>query len=515
MKYLIAIFTGLVVLNLTYSQDNRNYDSVAVKYASTITSDELREAVYFLAGDSCAGRETGQQGQKIAAAYIARHFKNLGLTPVVNGTYFQSFPIESNLKTEVFIKHKNKQESYDGIFFLNGFKTVSILINDAVFVEYGIQSPTINSYDGIEVKNKAVFLMDGEPIKNGKSLAVFGEKISEWADNFRKKVTVAENKGASVVFIIIPDNQFNTSIKYKADIAAEYDMEYYFNTKHIPYLFISESVAKKWLAFEGEFNDISSQNFSNLQLYIDIKTTRETLYGENVLGYIEGTDLKHEIVVITAHYDHLGIHHDKTYYGADDNGSGTAAILEIAEAFSEACKNGYRPRRSVLIMLFSGEEKGLLGSLYYTNNPIFPLQNLIANLNIDMIGRIDANHAGNTNYVYLIGSDKLSSDLHKISENANSTYTNLMLDYTYNDPNDLNKFYYRSDHYNFAKNNIPVIFYFSGIHEDYHKPTDIPEKLDYKKIEKITQLVFYTAWDLANREKKPVVEKNNNLKNKH
>lgn len=514
MKHLISVFFGLVVVNLSFSQLQSYTDTLAVKYASTITSDELREAIYFLAGDSCAGRETGQHGQKVAAAYIARLFKNLSLPPVVNGSYFQSFPIEPILKSEVIIKHNNLQVASDGIFFLNGFKTVSISINEAVFAGYGIHSPALNSYDGIQVNNKAVFLMDGKPVKNGKSVAIPGDIFSEWADNFKIKVTIAKKNGASVVFSIIPDNQFNITIQNIADFAAEYDMELNFNPNHIPYLFISESVAKKWLNFNGQFNDKSPQNFLNLYLTLEFKTNLDTLYGENVLGYIEGTDLKHEIVVITAHYDHLGIHHGKTYYGADDDGSGTAAILEIAEAFSEACNEGNSPRRSVLIMPVSGEEKGLLGSAYYTNNPIFPLQNTIVNLNIDMIGRIDANHTGNSNYVYLIGSDKLSTDLHIISENTNSTYTKLELDYTYNDPNDPNMFYYRSDHYNFAKNNIPVIFYFTGVHEDYHKPTDTPDKLDYKKIEKITQLVFYTAWDLANREMRPVVDKKNDFKNK-
>lgn len=514
MKNLISVFLGLFIISFTFAQVNTNPDVVSVKYASTITSDELREAVYFLAGDSCAGRETGQLGQKVAAAYIARHFKQLGLTPILNGSYFQTFPIEANPKTEINIKYKNKKEDSNGIFFLNGFKTESYLIQNAVFAGFGIHSQALNSYDGIQVKNKAVFILDGEPVKNGESLAVPGEKNSEWSINFRKKVSTAEKKGASIVFIIIPDHQFKASVADKADIAAEYDMEQYYNPNHIPYIFISESIAKEWLNIKEELHERTAKEYSNLQLVIDVNTIRDTLFGENVLGFIEGTDLKHEIVVITAHYDHLGIHNGNTYYGADDDGSGTSAILEIAEAFSEARKNGYTPRRSVLIMPVSGEEKGLLGSAYYTNNPVFPLQNTIANLNIDMIGRVDANHTGNSNYVYLIGSDKLSTDLHVISENANSTYTKLELDYTYNDPNDPNMFYYRSDHYNFAKNNIPVIFYFTGVHEDYHKPTDTPDKLDYKKIEKISQLVFYTAWDLANRDNRPVVDKRNDFKNK-
>ena len=223
--------------------------------------------------------------------------------------------------------------------------------------------------------------------------------------------------------------------------------------------------------------------------------------GENVLGFIEGTDLKEELIIITAHYDHLGKHEDKIFNGADDDGSGTVATLEIAEAFMLAKKEGSGPRRSVLIMPVSGEEKGLLGSKYYTDHPIYPLENTVANLNIDMIGRVDDWHE-NGDYVYLIGADMLSQELHDISEQTNDQYIGLELDYTFNAEDDPNRYYYRSDHYNFAKNNIPVIFYFNGVHEDYHKVTDTLEKIDFNKIQTITRLVFLTAWELANRDER-------------
>ncbi len=233
------------------------------------------------------------------------------------------------------------------------------------------------------------------------------------------------------------------------------------------------------------------------------KKNNKYVKGENIIGFIEGSDLKDEIVVITAHYDHLGVKEDTLIYnGADDNGSGTSAIMEIAQAFMLAKKEGNGPRRSILIMPVSGEEKGLLGSKYYTENPIYPLENTIANLNVDMIGRIDKNH-DNPDYVYLIGSDRLSSELHQISEDINKQYFNLELDYTFNAEDDPNRYYYRSDHYNFAKNNIPVIFYFNGIHEDYHKPTDTVEKINFEKIQKISRYIFLTAWELANRDERP------------
>ncbi|MAO01309.1 MAG: peptidase M28, partial [Flavobacteriales bacterium] len=203
-----------------------------------------------------------------------------------------------------------------------------------------------------------------------------------------------------------------------------------------------------------------------------------------------------------AHYDHLGKKDSLIFNGADDNASGTAAIMEIAQAFMIAKKEGKGPRRSVLIIAFSGEEKGLLGSKYYTNKPVFPLEKTIANLNIDMIGRLDEFHKEDSNYVYLIGADRLSQELHDISEQVNEKHIKLELDYRYNKEDDPNRYYYRSDHYNFAKNNIPVIFYFNGVHEDYHKATDTLEKIDYYKIERITKLIFLTAWELANKEER-------------
>ena len=237
----------------------------------------------------------------------------------------------------------------------------------------------------------------------------------------------------------------------------------------------------------------------DLTFFKRIFKANQTIRGENVLGYIEGSDLKDELLIITAHYDHLGKHDSLIFNGADDDASGVSAALEIAEAFMLAKKEGNGPRRSILIMPVSGEEKGLLGSRYYTDNPIYPLESTVANLNIDMIGRLDDWH-DNGNYVYLIGSDRLSYDLHNLNEKINDEYIGIDLDYRFNDKDDPNRYYYRSDHYNFAKNNIPVIFYFNGVHEDYHKPSDTIEKLDFDKINTITKLIFLTAWEIANRD---------------
>lgn len=231
---------------------------------------------------------------------------------------------------------------------------------------------------------------------------------------------------------------------------------------------------------------------------------------ENVWAYIEGTEKPEEVLVISAHYDHVGMKNGEIYNGADDDGSGTVALLEIAQAFMQAKKDGYGPKRSILFLHVTGEEYGLHGSRYYSENPLFPLANTIADLNIDMIGRRDADHKDDGNYVYVIGSDRLSSELHTINEEANAKYTKLDLDYKFNDRNDPNRFYFRSDHYNFAKKGIPIIFYFNGVHDDYHQPGDTPDKIEYDLLEKRTQLAFVTAWELANRENRPVVDKDGN-----
>lgn len=231
---------------------------------------------------------------------------------------------------------------------------------------------------------------------------------------------------------------------------------------------------------------------------------------ENVIAFIKGRNYDtepREYLVISAHYDHVGTDDEgNVYNGADDDGSGTVAILEIAEAFKTAVKEGYRPKRSIIFLHFTGEEKGLLGSKFYTENPIVPLNETITNLNIDMVGRIDPAHEGKSDYIYLIGSNMLSTELHEISEKANQQYVGLNLDYKYNQKDDPNRFYYRSDHYNFAKHGIPVIFYFNGVHEDYHQKTDEPQKIEYDLLEKRAKLIFYTAWKVANADHAPIVD---------
>lgn len=513
---------SLVLLAFLYvSVTSFAQDDASVRFAATITAEELKEHVYYLAGPECEGRETGEHGQKVAALFLADYFKSLGIPPVTEN-YFQVFPIPGDDDCSSFISINGKalEPDVDYAAYCGFLKNNSVTLQELVFSGYGIQASRYSDYKSIDVKNKWVVVLDGEPGKNGNSLINPSERETEWTYSVKNKVEAAENNGAAGLIIITSGR-----IKNKYDYDNYIALEKKYNEYHIPYLYITADIADRFFfnhagtstkqVSEEIDNSKKTRHFSlsfnDLVIKLNQETEKKT--GENVLAYIEGSDKKDELVIITAHYDHLGYYDGKMYYGADDDGSGTATIMELAEAFMEAKKNGFGPRRSVLIMPVSGEEKGLWGSEYYSDHPVFPLENTVADLNIDMIGRMDKYHK-DPNYVYLIGSDKLSSDLHRISEEVNAKYMNIMLDYKYNDPKDPNQFYYRSDHYNFARYNIPVIFYFTGVHEDYHKPTDTADKLDYQKMEKIARLVFHTAWQLANQDEKIKVDKENSFKNR-
>lgn len=276
---------------------------------------------------------------------------------------------------------------------------------------------------------------------------------------------------------------------------------------------VGQKKAGKYLIEQYKKNGIPSTNATKEYYqkvpaaFMNAKDNENLPDSENILAFIKGSEKPDEIVVVSAHYDHVGIKKGEVYNGADDDGSGTVALLEIAQAFELAKKDGYGPKRSILFLHVTGEEHGLHGSRYYSENPIFPLEKTIADINIDMIGRRDTNHKNSNNYIYLIGSDYLSTDLYNICEDANKKSVNLVIDYTFNDKNDSNRFYYRSDHYNFAKNGIPSVFLFNGVHADYHQKTDEVSKIEFDALCKRTQLAFSIAWELANRENRPFVDK--------
>ncbi|MDP5140945.1 MAG: M28 family peptidase, partial [Spirosomaceae bacterium] len=344
---------------------------------------------------------------------------------------------------------------------------------------------------------------------------------SDDKETTKKNAEAAFEAGATTVFSIsnADENKFKTLAAERQSVLSRYNRMRLEATENAsqpsknPSFIVSATLAADMLGVSERKLMKAKDGKKNLKSStVTLKSERgdELVETMNVMGFMEGTDKKDEIVVITAHYDHVGIDKNgEIYNGADDDGSGTCGILELAEAFAKAKAAGNGPRRSILFMTVTGEEKGLLGSRYFTDvDPIIPLKQIVCDLNIDMIGRVDKEHADNDQYVYVIGSDKLSSELHSISEKANSDYINFDLDYTFNDPDDPNRFYYRSDHYNFAKNKIPVIFYFTGVHEDYHRPGDDVEKILFPKYQQIVRLVFHTAWDLSNRNDRIVVDSN-------
>ncbi|MFT4758107.1 MAG: hypothetical protein ACI9XO_002383 [Paraglaciecola sp.] len=498
-------------------------DKTATIFASTIKADEMKRHLTYLASDELEGRETGTAGQRKAADYIAAEFKKLGLPTVVNGnSYFQEIAFSGERWEEIEVNVGKKRFRNLWNFYAFPYTNAdSLTINEkeVIFLGYGIDDSKYSDYAGVNVKGKTVFVYQGEPTNaEGISYLTGTSTPSDWATDWRKKLEVAKANGVKTILFIDAKIQKSISkhrqvllsprlqIQETAPEGVDFPNNIFVSTDVIKA--ITGRKNKKFIAARDAITKTGkphNQKFKT-KFKLNYKKWKRQILGSNVLGFIEGTDpkLKDEVVVVTAHYDHLGMKGESIFYGADDNASGSSTVLEIAQAFVEAKKSGVGPRRSVLCMLVSGEEKGLLGSQYYATFPVFPLANTVANVNVDMVGRIDSKHekANNPNYIYVIGSDRLSTELHDINENMNKEYTNIELDYTYNDPKDPNRFYERSDHYNFAEKGIPAIFYFSGTHVDYHRPSDTVDKINFEKMEIIGKLIFHTSWQLANQDKR-------------
>lgn len=494
------------------------HTGVVEKYAATIDSNTIKKHVYKLASSEFQGRETGTDGNLKAAAYIAEQFKSIQLPPLPGDSdYYQDLAF-TTLKwrtNQITVNGNSKEHLKDYLSIPQYFPLQKdrMQIRSLTFLGYGIDDPAYSDYKGRKFSGQHLLVYAGEPRdRNGNFRLTGSDSLSGWTTNLFWKIAAAKNAGAASIWII--DDKLREQVlfarRYLLTGAMLMGSGDQLTEEFIPHVMISpafgeELVGKKKAKVIKLRNRITSKGRSGtttIPVDIEWKVEHEvnSTRGVNVLGYIEGTDpvLKEELVVVTAHYDHLGMRGNDIFFGADDNASGTAAVIEIAEAMAHAKADGVGPARSVLCMLVTGEEKGLLGSQYYAEQSVFPLANTIANVNIDMIGRMDTLHK-NPNYTYVIGSDRLSTELHDINEMANKNFTQLELDYTYNRDDDPNRFYYRSDHYNFAKNGIPAIFYFSGVHEDYHRPSDTPDKIMYGKASRIAKLAFHTTWELANR----------------
>lgn len=481
-----------------------------VVYAQTITQDELKEHLYIYASDEFEGRETGKPGQKKAVAYLKTEYEKLGIPAAKeDGDYFQKVPLEvASVPTGTV--------NINGSDFNLGeevvtFNSANGQFNGIVYAGYGIEEATYSDYRDLDVGGKIVLIKAGEPMNEDGTFMLSGTvEKSSWSnmsEAMEKKGKLAVEKGAKGVFYYDAENypRFKGYFSYmKNNKSGRMSLQQEANDNFL--VLLNTSAAQTLLA---DIDTDQTPKSVSAKINLSITSGNEQIDSENVVALLEGEEKPDEYVVISSHLDHIGVNADgQINNGADDDGSGSVALLELAEAFKKAKDEGNGPKRSIVFLHVTGEEKGLLGSKYYTDyEPILPLEQTVANLNIDMIGRIDPKREGNRNYIYLIGSDKLSTELHNLSEEVNEKYTQIELDYTYNDENDPNRFYYRSDHYNFAKNNIPIIFYFNGTHEDYHRPGDTPDKINYDLLENRTRLVFHTAWEVANRANKVVVDK--------
>ena len=495
----------------------------------SITQNDLRTHVTFLASDAAEGRGTGQHGLNVAAEYIASQFRRVGLTSFnPDKSYFQRYEILKTRLDQAPILSLRYEEGdsqvketfqYKEDFFLStsGLTGGLELQSSVIFAGYGIAAPeySYDDYADIDISHKIVLIIEGEPYLSdpsyGETQESFKGREETHYSDVREKLKIAKEKGAAA--LLVASNPGSTEMfsdrfkPWKRWLNRE-SMTLPTPEKPIPLFFINGHIADRILAGTGKSlqeiqTDIEStekpmsQDLPSRYVYFSLDVKKENIVAQNVVGYLPGSDpyVGHETVVVSAHYDHLGKNENGIiWFGADDNATGTSVILEVAEAMS---LNRQLPRRGFIFLAISGEERGLLGSKFYVNHPLIPLDNTVTDLNIDMVGR------NAPDSIYIIGSNMISEDLHEINEFALTKIENLGFDYRYNSLDDPNRFYYRSDHYSFAKEDIPIIFYFSGLHQDYHKPTDSVEKINFEKVKKMAQLVFLTGWGVAQNETRP------------
>ena len=497
-----------------------------------ITAAQLKEWLYVIASDEMEGRDTPSRGLDMAAKFIASNLSRLGVRPGgTNGTYLQKFAMTSRR-----VLPEQSTASVNGQSFKIGEDFIAApyagqASGRIVYVGRGymIRARNIDDYQGIDVKGKIMLAVEGFP--RGVSFQdINGKKAGE---DYDSPETYARAHGARGV-VYIPSTStltFWQNHHRKSMNPSRMTMEKpQQGAANVPVIYASEKMVKAILQGEKlDYDTIRKQASADelgegfdlspgKQASFNVNAKVETAMTQNVVGIIEGGDyfLKKEYVAVGAHYDHVGMRQtgegDRIFNGADDDGSGTVATLAIAEALA---KSAQRPKRSVIFVWHAGEEKGLWGSEYFTDNPAVPIDQIVAQLNIDMIGRSkkegDANPANKSltgpNELYVIGSKLMSTDLGNVSEEVNNSYLKLDFNYKYDAPDDTERFFYRSDHYNYAKKGVPIIFYFSGVHEDYHQPTDHADKIDYEKMEKVTRTIFATMWKLANAPTRPKVDK--------
>ncbi len=467
-----------------------------LKYRNSITSTDLKEHVYALASDEMKGRDALDSSSFMAAEYIRKKYAEFELQQpkAINNSYYQNFKLIDDIYQQNILFHKgNIQFKFDDHFFISHHFDFTIQDIEAVFLGFGVETEEYSDFKDVDLEGKLAIMLIGHPEQPG----VLTEDTIFWN---RHKIRLAQKyKAKGVIFVYHTDAAYAhskrvrfyrhsygraTLINFNKDKTSTFPVFNFNNTygrKLIKggYKSVIKKLAKDYQ--QGIKTYIPTSSRLQIEVQIQYKTT------QNVIGFLEGTTRKDEFITITAHYDHLGVRFGKVYNGADDNASGVAALLEVAQAFSEAAADGVRPERSIVFIACSGEEKGLLGSEYYARNPLFPLEKTILNINLDMVGRAKS-YEDNKHAVFLITSSKEMTKFHN-SINLNLA-EQLVFDLSQNYKEHPEQHFYRSDQYSFYKRGIDFIFYSTGSHDDYHLPTDDADRINYDGLRYITNFTY-------------------------
>lgn len=531
-KNLLVLFLMVTFAFSSAAQTATKKGSPAMKAATAITAEQMKEFLYFIADDAMQGRDTPSPGLDATANFIAYNLKRWGVKPAGDsGSYFQRMWVvrkSADPATSSLVLNGQTLKYGDDFFGTADEGTANAPI---VFGGNGWlhKAKGIDALAGVDVKGKIVVVYAGNSpngLPAGLTFADFqqGKQGEDWAT----PAAYAAMKGAvGIINIASPRTQANWANASRGTgggVQIENLRDAPAGAQTLPVVTLNQNVAKS--LFESEaVNPLTAADAKafafqgNKSANFTIKSKTTKIPTQNVVGMVEGSDpvLKNEYIVNSAHYDHVGTNpnaqtEDKIWNGADDDGSGTTAILAMAEALGKSAK---KPKRSVIFLWVAGEEKGLLGSEYYAKFPTVPLKNIVTNINIDMIGRSrkadntdtrDKNLSGE-NEIYVIGSQMMSSTLGNVTETVNKSYLNMTYNLKYDDPKDTERFFFRSDHYNFAVNGVPAVFFFNGVHRDYHGAGDHPDKIDYARMGKITRTIFLTMWELGDLKERPKVDR--------
>ncbi len=482
----------------------------------SLHADSLRADLTVLTAREMAGRGTGQSGFQQAANFVSSRMDQWGLqyfenVPLVEdgNPYGLSVPYHASQLRGASFKMGKRKYKFKKDFIVTGSLTHGIIdLDEVVVIGHGRSTEKGEGmFDPAAVKGKWVLAAPGTINAKGELEESF------WREQYRQLV----NAGASGVIVMHPAYKKETPALLERLLEERISLQKTEAEKtasmgNAPVVVLSPKAYKRMLralkVSRKSMNTRSSDFASGKEvrkkpIRLQVDLVERDFEAPNVAAFIRGTDPNNEWILVTAHLDHLGEHHGKVFQGADDNGSGSAALLSLARQLAEWRDMGMQPHRNIALVWFSGEENGLLGSRYFSQNMPMSTDLVVTNINVDMIGRFDEKHDTTSKYLYLIGADRISQELHDIGEAVNARCCNLELDYTYNDPKDPNRYYFRSDHYNFAKLGIPSVFYFSGVHADYHKETDTIEKINFPRMAYITEYLLYATWELANRSNRP------------